>query len=138
MTVKVVPFFIAYKGDTNMLTTLKIGEKEVNVRTSALTSIIFRNLFRKDLTTEISALKTGENVNLDIFKELAFVMAWQATPSDSKVNDMKNLSNEDYLMWLDQFDEIDFYDPELLSQITTTWLSSQKSVIDVKNLVSPQ
>lgn len=122
-----------------MKTTLTIGTKTFDVRTSALTSTIYRGLFKADLTVEISKLQTSEEKNLELFKQLAFVMVWQAEPRTQKVTDaMKALTMDDYYAWLEDLEETDFYDPNLLATITTTWLGGNKSVVDLKNQVSPQ
>lgn len=118
-----------------MNTTLRIGSKEFNARTSGLTEVIYRELFGKDLKIEMSKMKVENSKNMGIFKELAFVMVWQAMPRDKKTSEaMKELKITDYYEWLDEeTDERDFLDAETLAGITNTWLKSQESNIAIKN-----
>lgn len=123
-----------------MKATLTIGEKTFDIRTSALTSTIYRSLFKNDLTIEISKLQNGtDTANLELFKQLAFVMVWQAIPRTQRTTEaMKSLTINDYYDWLEELEESDFYNPQLLKDITGSWLGNQKSVIELKNAQSPQ
>lgn len=118
-----------------MNTTLKIGNKEFNARTSGLTEVIYREVFGKDLKIEMSKIKLEKSQNTAIFKELAFVMVWQAMPKDKKTSEaMKDLKITDYYEWLDEeTNERDFLSAETLSGITNTWLMSQETNIEIKN-----
>lgn len=125
-----------------MITTIRLGEKDVPMRASALTAVIYRSMFGKDLTVELNKMrKTRENneSGLDIFKQLAFVMNWQSLPRDTKITEaMKSLSIDDYYEWLDEVEEADFFEGDTLSAITSLWVNSQKSQIPLKNVANPQ
>lgn len=122
-----------------MKTTLTIGTKTYDARPSALTEGIFRELFKKDLKIEMSSLRSGSNKDTSLFKELAFVMVWQARPRDKKIGEaIKDLSINDYYEWLDEIDESDFLKAETLTSITNTWLGNGTTTVSVKNLASPQ
>lgn len=122
--------------------TIRIGEQDVLMRASALTAVIYRNLFGKDLTIELNKKRTSKNSEdsgLDIFKQLAFVMSWQAIPRETKITEaMKRLTIEDYYEWLDTIEETDFFDGDTLASITNVWVSSQKTQIALKNAANPQ
>lgn len=116
-----------------MLKTIKIGERNYDMRSSALTAMIYKNLFGKDLIAQLQETKESKS-NLDLFKELAFVMAWQAIPKKEKITEaLKSLSLADYYEWIDGIEEIDFYNEEVLREITLLWLSNQQSIIQLKN-----
>lgn len=126
-----------------MIKAIRIGDTDVNMRASALTAVIYRSLFGKDLTIELNkkrkARENSDETGLDIFKQLAFVMQWQALPRDNKVTeDMKRLSIDDYYEWLDTVEEADFFEGDTLASITNLWVSSQKSQIPLKNVANPQ
>ena len=125
--------------------TIRIGETDVPMRASALTSVIYRNLFGKDLTIEFNKMRGSseasllEDSSLELFRRLAFVMSWQAIPREIKTTEaLKRLSIDDYYEWLDNIEEIDFYEPETLTAITNLWLNSQKAQIALKNAANPQ
>lgn len=120
-----------------MLKTIRIGEKNYDMRASALTAIIYKNIFGADLIKALTNAK--ETNNLDLFKQLAFVMNWQAQKRQINATEaLKSLSITDYYIWLDELEEMDFYSEEVLREITTLWLNNQKSVIEIKNANSQQ
>lgn len=117
-----------------MIKELKIGETSYNARPSALTEVIYRNVFGKDLKTELSVIAKDKKTETSIFKELAFVMIWQAKPRDQKIGEaMKRLSIDDYYEWLDEIDERGFLNAETLANITNLWLASNASIVTSKN-----
>lgn len=121
-----------------MLKTIRIGEKRYDMRASALTAIIYKSLFGKDLISALQDTKETKQ-NLDLFKELAFVMSWQAIPRQVKTTEaLKSLSMTDYYDWIDDIEEADFYNADVLREITTLWLNNQQSIIPLKNADSQQ
>lgn len=121
-----------------MLKTIKIGEKHYDMRASALTAIIYKSLFGKDLISQLQETKETKT-NLDLFKELAFVMCWQAEPKQMKTTEaLKSLSMSDYYEWIDEIEEMDFYNEDVLREITLLWLSNQQSIVPLKKAVGQQ
>ena len=64
-----------------MQKTILIGEKEFEFRASALTSMLYKDLFGEDLIRELP--KIQENAAVDKIIGLAFVMNFQATSKNA-------------------------------------------------------
>lgn len=87
-----------------MQKTVKIGETEVMMRSSAATAIRYRNTFQEDIMKELMAMdpeKMDAKV-IEKIQKLGYIMARSAERAD-----MTTLTEDDYLEWLDQFDTID-------------------------------
>lgn len=70
---------------------------------NAASPILFKRVFRQDWFRTLSDTQNDETgiESISIFEEMGFIMARQAdTPTEKLVN----LSYEDYLNWLCQFD----------------------------------
>lgn len=100
--------------------TLSIGGKEVKMKSSAAIPRLYRIKFKRDVFKDLSKLqtsydnkeKTGGELqieNLEIFENLAYIMAYHADPSILE-------TIED---WLDQFQIFSIY--EVLPEILKMW-----------------
>lgn len=112
-----------------------IDGKEVEFKASASTPRWYRIKFRRDIMQDIVKLKKAyvanqqegtefEITDLEIFENVAFVMAKQADSSiPSDIND-----------WLDQFNMFSIY--EVLPEILELWCLNEESQIESKkNLI---
>lgn len=117
---------------------LKIGNKEIEARSSGLTSTIYRNLFDEDLEQQMAAARAGKlagTAALEMFKKLAFVMCWQAIPRDVKITEaMKSISLDDFYTWLDDFECFDTLNQDFIRQVTELWVGNSKSLVELKNV----
>ena len=101
--------------------TVKIGDTDVKFRSSASVPRLYRIKFGRDIFKDLSKLeksykeKAGEDgssmeiEDLEIFENVAYIMAFHADPSIPKTIDE----------WLDQFDMFSIY--QVLPEILTLW-----------------
>lgn len=119
--------------------TFTIEEKEYKIASSALTPIIYKHIFGRDVLVDMQKLKSESEedkltINETIIK-LAFVMNKQ-TALDAP--SLMKLSSDDFYIWLNGFDNGDFLDPEVITSIINIWLDTSKVSSKVKNLQGPQ
>lgn len=125
-----------------MYTTMELGGKRVELTSNAATPRLFQKIFGKDLLVEFSKIDLsdvkGEKALgvLDTLKSLAFVLNMQATRPFREC--YSKLTELDYLEWLGQFEEEDFYDPQTLIDIVKAWQKSAVTSVEAKNEDSPQ
>ena len=103
--------------------TITIGAKEVKLKTSAYTPLLYSNLFGGNIFTEMQEIVTSAGntgvVPFDkvlILYRLAYCMAKHAEPDLPPMEE-----------WMDQFDVYDI--PEIAGELITLWAmdSQQKS-----------
>lgn len=125
-----------------MYTTMELGGKRVELTSNAATPRLFQKIFGKDLLVEFSKIDLsdvkGEKALgvLDTLKSLAFVLNMQATRPFREC--YSKLTELDYLEWLGQFEEEDFYNPQTLIDIVKAWQKSAVTSVEAKNEDSPQ
>ena len=112
--------------------TVKIGDKEVTFRSSASVPRIYRIKFKRDIFRDLAKLeksfqdKGGEEGSvmeiddLEIFENVAYIMAWHADPS------IPGTIEE----WLDEFEMFSIY--EILPEILDLWGSNLVTDIQSK------
>ena len=103
--------------------TVKIGEHEVTFRSSAAIPRLYRIKFKRDIFRDLTKLeqsyknkadtaKEFEIADLEIFENVAYIMALHANPDIPKTIDE----------WLDQFNMFSIY--EILPEILELWGSN--------------
>ena len=104
--------------------TVRIGDREVTFKSSAAIPRIYRIKFKRDIFKDLSRLeqsyrdKAGEDgssmeiEDLEIFENVAYIMAYHADPTIPKTIEE----------WLDQFEMFSIY--EVLPQILELWGSN--------------
>lgn len=111
--------------------TINISGQDITFRASATTPRLYRAKFKRDIFRDMSKLegaytkRTGEGdelqiEDLEIFENLAYVMAFQADPT------IPGTIEE----WLDQFDMFSIY--EVLPQILDLWGDNIVTDVDAK------
>ena len=106
-----------------LIKTVTIGEKEVTFKSSAAIPRLYRIKFKRDIFKDLNRLEKSykerddgtkelEIEDLEIFENVAYIMALHADPSIPK-------TIED---WLDQFEMFSIY--EILPQILELWGSN--------------
>ena len=111
--------------------TITISGKEVPFRSSATVPRLYRAKFKRDIFKDLSKLeksytrrtKDGDELqieDLEIFENVAYIMAWHADPS------IPNTIDE----WLDQFDMFSIY--QVLPEILELWGENMATDIDAK------
>ena len=100
--------------------TITVSGKEVKFKASAALPRLYRNMFGRDVLKDMETLEIAVNENdpessqmpiasLEIFENVAYVMAYHADPSIPKTIDE----------WLDQFEMFSIY--QVLPQILELW-----------------
>ena len=83
-----------------MFTTIKIGEKKVDLLSNAATAIYYKQVFKKDILVIMLVTAPNGEMNdaeaVEMAQELCFIMAMQAEKED-----MMQLSYEKYISWLE-------------------------------------
>ena len=120
-----------------MLTkTVTIGEQEVTFKSSAAIPRLYRIKFKRDIFKDLNRLEKSykdrddgtkelEIEDLEIFENVAYIMAWHADPSiPGDIND-----------WLDEFEMFSIY--QVLPEILDLWGTNLVTDIQSKKNGSP-
>ena len=112
--------------------TVKIGEQGVTFRSSASVPRLYRIKFGRDIFKDLSKLEksfqekggkdgsTMEIEDLEIFENVAYIMAFHADPSIPKTIDE----------WLEQFEMFSIY--EILPEILELWGTNLITDVEAK------
>lgn len=112
--------------------TVKVGDREVKFRSSAAVPRLYRIKFKRDIFRDIAKLeknfaeKGNEELSildiddLEIFENVAYIMAWHADPSIPGTIDE----------WLEDFEMFSIY--EILPEILELWGDNLMTQVDVK------
>ena len=111
-----------------------IEEKPVKFRASAMILRIYRIAFRRDIMQDLVKLKAAYqknieedsefgSIDLEIFENVAYVMAYHADNSIGSVDE-----------WLDGFGTFSIY--EVLPEILALWIDSEVSTVESKKKLS--
>ncbi len=115
--------------------TVKVGDKEVTFRSSAAIPRLYRIKFKRDIFRDLTKLeqsykdkgsKDFEIADLEIFENVAYIMALHADPNIPK-------TIED---WLDQFEMFSIY--QILPEILELWGANLFTDIEAKKAEAPQ
>ena len=117
--------------------TIEISGKDVPFRSSATVPRLYRAKFKRDIFKDLTKLEKsytkrtteGDELqieDLEIFENVAYIMAFHADPSIPKTIDE----------WLDQFDMFSIY--QVLPQILELWGENMATEINSKkNIPAP-
>lgn len=128
--------FLIILEDKSMI--VKIGAKEIEMTSSALTSLAYKKLFGQDILATLGEFKTegmtGEKASEAIEKvgQLGFIMAKQA--SGMPVKELMKLTEVDFYEWIDGFTYADLYDAEVVAKILAVWTQNLGTNITGKNV----
>ena len=112
--------------------TVKVGDREVKFRSSAAVPRLYRIKFKRDIFRDIAKLeknfaeKGNEELSildiddLEIFENVAYIMAWHADPSIPETIDE----------WLEDFEMFSIY--EILPEILELWGDNLMTQVEVK------
>lgn len=107
-----------------MLRTIKIGETDIEMLSNAATPYRYMQCFHEDLILKM-AKGLDETEAVGIFQKLGYVMAAQAEKKD-----LTKLSEEDFYVWLEQFDYLDLMEAE--ADIAELYTASKKGTVSPK------
>lgn len=112
--------------------TVRIGDKEVTFRSSASVPRIYRIKFKRDIFKDLAKLEKSfqdkgsedgsvmEIDDLEIFENVAYIMAYHADPTIPKTIDE----------WLEQFEMFSIY--EILPEILELWGTNLITDVEAK------
>ena len=118
--------------------TVKIGDREVTFKSSASVPRMYRIKFKRDIFQDLNRLEKSyqkrsdgskelQIEDLEIFENVAYIMALHADPTIPKTIDE----------WLEQFEMFSIY--EILPEILELWGSNLFTALDTgKNAPAPQ
>lgn len=87
-----------------MIKNIKIGDRDVLMKSTAATAIRYRNVFHENLFSQLAGSAEAEKdpeklgVAMDTIQQLAYIMNLTAE------GEAKNMSFDDYLRWSDSFE----------------------------------
>lgn len=115
---------------------VKIGDKEVEMVSSALTSLAYKKIFGRDILSTLTNFKADKadlaqaNSAIDNVAQLGFVMAMQAKLS---IPDFMKLSEVNYYEWVNEFQFGDLFDGNVIENILGVWTKSLGTSVEGKN-----
>ena len=123
--------------------------KEIRLKATAGTDIFYKRLFHKDILKQLGGLLAlsaedqqeseeqkkarilEQSSRLEVFQELAFIMAKQG--EGTSLDQMLNLTERDYIGWLDELPVDAFHDKDFLQEIVQTYRNNQRTYSQPKN-----
>lgn len=112
---------------------IKLGEREIMVRPSALTPMLFKRKTGIDLLVLLSDKKVADSEKLESITILFYIMAMQATCQDVSIEFEKATDEIAYCEFLDSLESKVLYSEEVISQIINVYMASTKSTSISKN-----
>ena len=114
-----------------LVKTVKVGEKEVTFKSSAAIPRMYRIKFKRDIFKDLTKLEKSykdkgdgtkelEIEDLEIFENVAYIMAYHADPTIPKTIDE----------WLEQFEMFSIY--EILPEILELWGTNLITDVEAK------
>lgn len=115
-----------------MQKTIKIGDKNVPMISTAATDFFYRQLFHEDPTriqygVQSASEDESQIVMLDFLQRMGYIMARNV---DLGVAEMAKLSMVDFYEWLVQFDRADYL--SALTEIRSVYEGQDEEIIEPK------
>lgn len=114
-----------------MITEITVGNKSLKLKSTAGTAIFYKRIFRKDILREITDSSIDDLSVIDACQKLAFIMAMQA--DGTATTKMLELTEVDYIDWVDQFDSEAFQNVDIVYGILGTWNKTVNTSVPEKN-----
>ena len=117
-----------------MKTMITVGEKEINLLANAATPIRYKMVFGEDIMVTFNQINNNKRDSgeiLDITSQLAYIMNCQA---ECDKNELKNISRETYIEWLEDFDSMAFVNAS--EAIINVYLGQTETTSKSKNVAS--
>lgn len=112
---------------------IKIGEKEVAVRPSCLTPILFKRKEKKDLLVILSDESIPQTDKLQYMVSLFYIMAMQASCKDVNVEFEKAEDEMEFYKFIDELDSTVLYSDEVMADILKAYVNTTKASSKSKN-----
>lgn len=114
-----------------MKTEFTIDGRTLALSANAATPIRYRMTFGSDLMTQITSFTRDSSQYSDTISQMAYIMA------KSAAEELNNLSFENYLTWLEQFDDPMTF-VNISSDIINFYLKNVKTESKAKNPKGPR
>lgn len=108
-----------------MKKTITIDGKDITFVATARTPLLYKQYIGKDLFTEMNRVQTDQAAALDVFGNLAYVMAKQADPEIGDIDE-----------WFDSFGLFSLY--TALPQLTSMWGVETATSVETKKKAGKQ
>lgn len=119
-----------------MKSVIRIGNREVAVESNAATGIRYKQIFKRELLKDLAKLENVDDMEkldaVEYTSKLAYVMHMQNR------KEVKEASEEGYIDWMEEFEEVDFQDPATIISILNVWNRNITTTSDLKKELSPQ
>lgn len=117
-----------------MLSSVNIGDKELQLIANAATPYLYKQTFKADLMKIFVGVSADED-NIEeqaeitsIIPQLAYIMSLQA--EGLKPSDFMKLKEDDFLDWLSKYGAMDFN--YAAGEIINAYLGNQETSVDAK------
>ena len=114
-----------------MYRVIKIGDKEVPMLSMASVDVYYKRVFREDPLIKLADKDDDNAAKVSLAFPMGFIMAKFAELKDRKK--MMQLTEDDYLDWLDQFEYGDYV--EAAADIILTYYGQKAGSAHEKNAV---
>ncbi|MCM1273193.1 MAG: hypothetical protein NC225_12325 [Clostridium sp.] len=115
---------------------IAIGETQVALVSNAATGLRYKQIFKSDVLKDLGRLDGKEDIEqldaINYISQLAYVMNMQGKGT------IKEASEENYIEWLENFEEEDFQNENTIMEILGVWNKNLKTTSEPKNGQSPQ
>lgn len=112
---------------------IKVAEKEIAVRPTALTPFLFKRMTNKDLLKALTDKKTEQVDKLDLIIQLFYIMAMQATTMDVTQQFAKAEDKEEFYKFLDSISSGVSFNQEFMTEVISVYTQNAKTTSESKN-----
>ena len=113
-----------------------IGENQVALESNAATGLRYKQVFQADLLKDLGKLDTKEDIDqldaINYIAQLTYIMNMQSQGQAKAANE------DNYIEWLEQFEEQDFQNEDTIMEILGVWNRNLTATSKQKNGQSPQ
>lgn len=111
-----------------------IGTHELLCKSTALTAVLYKQLFNEDILDLMGGLRddaSKQKEAIEAIGKLAFIMVKQG--EGLKVPELFKLTMQEYYEWLNTFDYGELTSSEAIAEIMASWTGNLKSTAEGKN-----
>lgn len=108
---------------------IEIGNKKVKMKADGFSPILFNAVFKDDFFGRRDAMAKGDdNVTIDTFTKMAFIMSEQAKNDDP--DKLMKINLKSYYKWLQEFAPLDL--PDAVPDIIDVYMEQEKTTATSK------
>ena len=115
------------------MNSIKVGDRLIAVRPSALTPMLFKRMTKTDLLSVLTDKAVKDTDKFESIIGLFYIMQMQATCQDVKMEFEKAQDEISYYEFLDSLDSKALYSEDVLTQIINIYMVSTKTTSKAKN-----